>query len=355
MSEDRINKIKERKKRKGVFSRIYSFIVFLIFLSVIFVITVVAAAIFWVSSPRQTLVELAPGVSAKLASKQFYNAGVIKSPTLLSMYLTFMGYSKKIHTGRYDIPAGTTMSDLAKMLVKGDVLNYRFTIVEGWAIKDISKALVGQQFLGNELVPEKYADLCFNKNFIASLGLDNVSSLEGYLFPDSYEFAILYDPKTLIKMQLSRFSEVFGSDERDRAREMGYTANQILTIASLIEKETSKPDERPLVAAVIYNRLKKNMLLQIDPTIIYGINNFDGNIRKKDLSNPHPYNTYVHRGLPPGPICNPGEGSIKAALNPANVRYLYFVSKNDGSHVFSNTLKEHLRAVMRYQLKRGKK
>ena len=157
----------------------------------------------------------------------------------------------------------------------------------------------------------------------------------------------------LLRQAVGRFNAVFTDAWRQRGKGMGFTEQQVVTLASIVEKETGKADERPLIASVFLNRLKRGMLLQSDPTTIYGLERFDGNLRKQDLSDPHPYNTYVHAGLPPGPIASPGKESLQAALFPAETDYLYFVSRNDGSHVFSRNLAEHTRAVMEFQV-RGK-
>jgi UPF0755 protein len=176
--------------------------------------------------------------------------------------------------------------------------------------------------------------------------------LEGYLFPDTYQFGRGISPSLIIDAMVKRFWQMVGP-LTDRAKETGMTMQEIVTLASIVEKETGQPSERPLIASVFLNRLKSGMRLESDPTVIYGLENFDGNLRKKDLVQRSPYNTYVIHGLTPGPICNPGLESIKAVIFPAKTDYLYFVSKNDGSHHFSRTLSEHNQAVERYQ--KGKK
>jgi len=179
-------------------------------------------------------------------------------------------------------------------------------------------------------------------------------NLEGYLFPDTYTWSKDTDPVAVIRFFLHRFRQVFTPKMAKRASEMKLSEREVITIASIVEKETSDPRERPLISGVIHNRLKKRIPLQSDPTVIYGMPDFNGNLTKKDLRRYTPYNTYVIRGLPPGPISNPGIGSLMAALYPASVDYLYFVSKNDGTHHFSSTLKEHNAAVDRYQRRRSK-
>ena len=150
-------------------------------------------------------------------------------------------------------------------------------------------------------------------------------------------------------MMVAQFDEIFDADKRTKSKEAGLTLREVVTLASVIEKETSVPDERAIISAVFHNRLRGKIPLQSDPTVIYGLESFDGNLRKRDLDSPSRYNTYRYRGLPPGPIANPGIDAIRAALYPARANYLYFVSRNDGTHFFSSTLAEHNRAVDRYQ------
>jgi UPF0755 protein len=187
--------------------------------------------------------------------------------------------------------------------------------------------------------------------FINALGLSQLAgqTLEGYLFPDTYHLLREMDPEEVIRMMVQQFRKVFGSDFDQWASELGMPEREIVILASIIEKETSLSEEKPLIAAVFHNRLKKKIPLQSDPTVIYGIKNFNGNLTKEDLLRPTPYNTYLLSGLPPTPICNPGRDSLLAAVRPASVSYLYFVSKNDGSHHFSSDIEEHNRAVWKYQ------
>ncbi|MBI4126151.1 MAG: endolytic transglycosylase MltG, partial [Deltaproteobacteria bacterium] len=171
-------------------------------------------------------------------------------------------------------------------------------------------------------------------------------------FPDTYRVTLARTAEDILHQLVARFHEVWTPAYDERATALGLSVHQVMTLASIVEKETGAAHERPLIASVFLNRLKQGMPLQSDPTVIYGLPHFDGNLRKEDLSHPHHYNTYVHPGLPPGPIASPGKASIEAVLNPAETSYLYFVAKGDGTHEFTSSLSDHLRAVMRYQLER---
>jgi UPF0755 protein len=178
------------------------------------------------------------------------------------------------------------------------------------------------------------------------------STLEGYLFPDTYLFAMDLPVQTILRSFVARFNQHFGPEQEEKAHNLGFTRHQVVILASVVEKETAVPEERPLIAGVFLNRLKKGIRLQSDPTVIYGLKNFDGNLTKAHLQTDTPYNTYTRKGLPASPICNPGAASIQAVLDPANTSYLYFVAKKDGTHHFSTSLAEHNAAVLRHQKKR---
>jgi len=205
-------------------------------------------------------------------------------------------------------------------------------------------------FLNTPDFSETFLQLCEDENFIAGLGID-AETLEGYLFPETYRVSSNTTPEELIRMMVKTFWILY-RQRVEPVRNVDWPLSKILTLASIIEKETGAPEERPLIASVFHRRLEKGIRLQSDPTVIYGLENFDGNLRKVDLLNPHLYNTYFHAGLPPGPIANPGLESLVAAVRPADTQYLYFVSKGDGTHQFSETIGEHNEAVGKYQLRK---
>jgi UPF0755 protein len=175
-------------------------------------------------------------------------------------------------------------------------------------------------------------------------------TFEGYLFPDTYLFPKDTTSEEIISTMVKRFRSVFKPEWKNRAEALGFSIHQVVTLASIVEKETGVASERPVISSVFHNRLKRKMRLESDPTVIYGIKDFDGNITKKHLAEPTPYNTYVIRGLPPGPIANAGVGAFEAVLFPADTKFLYFVSKKDTTHQFSTNIKDHNRAVRKYQL-----
>jgi len=302
-------------------------------------------------SPETVESIIQPGSSLRAIAAQLERENVIGTPKLFEIMARARGISRTLRAGTYEFPAGSTLGDVLRKLADGDVKQYAFTIVEGWTIDEIAAALEGQPFLADSSVPEQFVKFAKDPAFKSSLGVEDSPSLEGYLFPDTYLVEKPLRADAFIRRLVEQFHKVWGSlDDLAKARSP-FTKEQLVTLASIVEKETGVPEERPLVAAVFYNRIRSKMPLQSDPTIIYGLEDFDGNIRKGDITNPHKYNTYVHAGLPPGPIANPGKASLEAVLKPAKVDYLYFVSKNDGSHHFSSTLSEHLAAVKKYQLK----
>lgn len=238
--------------------------------------------------------------------------------------------------------------DILVMLMKGRVVEYPVTVPEGLNIYQVSDLLAEKGFVdGGE-----FLRLTKDGSFIASLGI-NAPTLEGYLFPDTYRVSKGMREREIITLMARRFFEVFNEEKKKPRSSDMLTDYEKLILASMIEKETGTPQERPLVSAVFTNRLDKEMKLDSCATVIYGIwDRFDGNLTERDLSAWTAYNTYMNQGLPPGPICNPGRESIAAAITPGDVDYLYFVSKNDGTSYFSSTLSEHNRAVYEYQILR---
>ncbi len=251
---------------------------------------------------------------------------------------------RKIHPGEYEFHAAMPPAEILAKMIAGRIVLHSVTIPEGYTLNQIADVLADHHITDRA----DFLKVADDKLFIKSLGIA-ADSLEGYLYPDTYRFPRPTSGKDVIRTMVDQLAQVMTQEWQARAKDIRMTVHEVLTLASVIEKETGSGGERPQIASVFHNRLKKKIPLQSDPTVIYALSNFDGNLRKKDLSNPSPYNTYRWAGLPPGPIASPGADSIRAALFPALSSYLYFVSKNDGTHQFSATLPEHNRAVEKYQ------
>lgn len=303
------------------------------------------ASYIYFSQPRRsgaTEVKIAQGDSLTVIVRKLREQKVIANETLFSLWARLTGAEKKIHWGLYRFEASLSPRDVLDRLVAGKVVLESVTIPEGLTIKEIAD-LLDKMGISDK---EKFLAATEDTELLKTVGVEE-KGLEGYLFPSTYHFAPATPEKEIITTMVEQFRKA--SQPILAAAEGDLTAHELLTLASIIEKETGVESERQLVAGVFHNRLRRRMPLQSDPTVIYGLKDFDGNLRRKDLRDPNPYNTYMIPALPPGPICNPGLASIKAAVEPAEVSYLYFVSKNDGSHHFSSSLSEHVRQVKRYQ------
>jgi UPF0755 protein len=290
--------------------------------------------------------EIVPGMTLKKVSLKLSRQNLIRSASAFQAIALIQGKQKLIMVGEYNISPSMLPADILQRINSGKTVLHPVTIPEGYRITEIADLLNKQNLADKEIFLQQ------TKNIELVTGV-SADSLEGYLFPETYHFGKFTAEATIVKMMVETFKErALKQEFIKRAREMGFSYHEIITLASLIEKETGKDSERKQISYVFHNRLKKNMRLQTDPTVIYAIENFDGNIRKRDLKIDSPYNTYRHKGLPPGPIASPGLKSIVAALYPAKTVNLYFVSRQDGSHQFSATLNEHNRAVQKYQLRR---
>jgi len=294
------------------------------------------------------VVEVPEGAAFKEVATQLAQEGLIASPFWFRLWGKVQDAERKIQPGEYDLHTAMSPAEILNALVKGRVIQYSVLIPEGLTARQIGK-LLEEARMGKQT---DVARLAADPAFVKLLGVE-AKTLEGYLFPDTYHFPRRTKTEDVLRAMVHRFREAYTPGLRARAAALGMPERHVVTLASIIEKETGRDDERPLISAVFHNRLKKRLPLQSDPTVIYGMRNFSGKLTRADLSRPTPYNTYTRLGLPPSPIANPGLRSLQAAVNPAPVKYFYFVSKNDGSHHFSVTLEEHNRAVHRYQKKRG--
>ncbi len=289
-------------------------------------------------------VRIEQGDSFATAVRKLHVQKVISNERLFALWARLTGVEKKIHWGLYRFDASLSPREVLERMVLGKGVFQIVTIPEGLTVKEIAD-LLGKMEIADS---EKFLSAAQNPETLGIFGLQE-KGIEGYLFPDTYYFTPGTPEKDVLITMAERFRKTTEPLLDRDSQSLGMTPHQILTLASMIEKETGVESERPLVSAVFHNRLRLHMPLQSDPTVIYGLKDFNGNLTRKDLQEATPYNTYRISALPPGPICNPSLSSIKAALHPAEVSYLYFVSKNDGTHLFSETLEDHRRAVKTYQ------
>jgi UPF0755 protein len=297
--------------------------------------------------PGKIVFAVKSGEVFKRMSLRLHDRGIISHPYKFGWYARLKGYDLRIKAGEFELSASMTPKEILEILVQGRVALHRITIPEGYTIHQVAAVVSQNLQLTRQAFIQKAADAAFVKQS----GI-TAETFEGYLFPETYYFPKDVSAEEIIATMVRRFHEVFLPAWKARADELNLSVHQVLTLASIIEKETGAAFERPLISSVFHNRLKKGMRLASDPTVIYGIANFNGNLTRKDLETWTPYNTYRIRGLPPGPIANPGAASIQAALYPAETDYLYFVSKKDDTHQFSTNLKDHNRAVRTYQLRK---
>ena len=298
-------------------------------------------------SPEKILFEAEKGKGAEGIAHELKEAGIIKKEWPFLLGYKFFFASKTLKAGEYLFSLPVSTKKVLQTMTEGKIYLHPLTIPEGLTIKEIASLLESLHFAEEQ----DFLEASNQKESISFLDKE-ASSLEGYLLPETYHFPKGTPAKTIVAAMISQFQNVFNEEWQKRASEMEMTIREVVTLASLIEKETSIPEERKLISAVFHNRLKRRMKLDCDPTIIYVLKQegrFKDRLRTKDLKLDSPYNTYLYPGLPPSPICNPGRETLEAALFPADVKYLYFVSKNDGSHHFSRTFREHQRAVLKYQ------
>lgn len=296
---------------------------------------------------RDVTVIIPKGLSFSLIADNLQSAGVIRNAKGFSFLASLKGAYRKIKAGEYIFNTSMRPLNVLNKLVNGETRRYKVTIPEGRNIREMA-VLLEKADLAEK---EEFISKAFDKGLASSMGV-NGDTFEGYLFPDTYYLTKGMPAEKIIGKMVDRFKEIYTEDIAEKAAKLGLSQREVVTLASIIEKETGNPEERRHISSVFHNRLKRRMPLQSDPTVIYGVSDFDGNLTKKHLRTRTPYNTYLFYGLPPGPISNSGRASIEAAVNPAKAGYLYFVSKNNGSHHFSKSLRDHNRAVSVYQKKR---
>lgn len=295
---------------------------------------------------NKILIELEPGTTLSQFCNDLQREGVIRSAAFFKIVATMSGKDKNLKAGEYELSASMTPQEILNKLSIGDVFKRILTIKEGWDIWQIADELEVAKILDREI----FLDSVQDREFIEKFELDEkAKSLEGYLYPETYHFSGRPEIRSIIWTLLEQFVKNWKPEYTARLKELNMTMHEIITLASIIEKESGNFKEQPFISSVFHNRLKSNMMLQSDPTLVYGVKDFNGVVLNKHKAIDSPYNTYMYIGLPPGPIANPGSSAIRAALYPEQSDYLYFVADGQGGHVFSENLADHNKAVRRYR------
>ena len=280
-----------------------------------------------------------PGMTLSDVAGQLEDRGVVRHAILFELLARYKGVEHGINAGRYEIETYMDASQILSMLTEGRIAVNRVNVPEGLTIPETARALRARIGIDSTAFVHRSAD----STVALSLGIE-APTLEGYLYPATYNMYPDMTVDDILKQMTSRYLQTITEEYRKRAEELGYSIHEIVTLASIIEQEAVVDEERDVISGVFHNRLRRSMRLEADPTVQYGIGRPNMRLYQKHLSHPSPYNTYVHAGLPPGPICSPGEASIHAALYPRDVPYLFFVARGDGRHIFSVTNREHNRA-----------
>jgi UPF0755 protein len=291
-----------------------------------------------------------PGATLRVVAEELEREGLVRRATALVWLARVRGLEGALRAGEYELSATLPAGQILRHLTEGHIKTHEIVLPEGLTAAETAARLesTGLAEAGSFLAVVHDAALA------EELGVEG-PSLEGYLFPETYQLPRGLPPRELAEVFVRQFLEIWGGIE-PLAATGGLSMREIVTLASIVEKETGTPEERPLIASVFHNRLRRGMRLESDPTVIYGIANFDGNLRRAHLEDrTNPYNTYRIRGLPPTPIANPGQGALRAVVEPADTAYLYFVSRNDGTHIFSASYRAHQAAVNRYQKRRPRR
>lgn len=328
--------------------RRFSFLLVSTSLLVIVAIAVLATTAFFLfegsSDGEQIAFMVARGSSISKVSNQLHEAHIIKRPAVFKALLRLTNGTQRLRAGEFALNKDMGPLDALLVLYQGDPILHKVTIPEGYSIRQIDEALEREGLSQNH----QFMDYALSKKAAFDVNID-APNLEGFLFPDTYSFSKIDSTEVMASAMVRSFKKIWTEEMEAKASKLGFTQLELITLASIVEKETGTAEERQLISSVFHNRLQQNMRLQSDPTTIYGIKDFDGNLTKAHLLEKTPYNTYKIKGLPPGPIANPGLHSIQAALEPASTEYLYFVAARDGKTIFSKTYREHTNHVNRHQ------
>jgi len=320
-----------------------------IFLGVIMLGLILAVGGWFLSAPKgsgEVSLKIESNDNVHEVAVKLYDAGLIRSEQTFNWYTRFSGADRSLIAGDYQIPRGTSLPSLVQVFTEGRVACNSVTIPEGLTVRETVDLLAAKNLVNKErfMIAAQAVEWPFLK------GLPQVPErLEGFLFPATYCFPVTADEQMVINTLLQRFNQELTVETQQRMAELGLTPLELVTIASLIEKEAERDDERPMIAGVIWNRLRTGMRLQIDATVLYALGGHKERLLYRDLEIESPYNTYRQVGLPPGPIASPGAASMRAALYPVKHDYLYYVARPDGSHVFSRSFDEHVKAKQKIQ------
>lgn len=297
-------------------------------------------------SPGQGTVEynvsFPSGSGIRKLADDLKSGGVIRSKWHFVLLTRLRGDAHHLKAGEYRFSDDMTPDVILRKIVAGEVDYRKFTLPEGYSIYQAAELLEQKGYFRKEAFLEK----CLDKDLLARLGL-NEGSAEGYLYPATYNLSRGGSEEQLLEQMIGQFNKAYATLQEGKGTQK-FSRHEIITLASMIEKEAVSADEKPLISSVFHNRLRISMPLQSDPTAVYGVRAFSGKVSRSDILRPSPHNTYLNKGLPPGPIGNPGVDAVQAAMHPAQTDYLYFVARQDGTHQFSRNLAEHNKAVVRY-------
>jgi UPF0755 protein len=300
-------------------------------------------------SVQRAVFAVSPGEALGHVARRLEREGLVKSGLAFVALARWRGLESALQVGEYELSPAMTPGEVLEHMVSGRVVTYEVVIPEGFTLVQIAERLAAQGLVKRDA----FLHVIRDPSTARALAVEG-NTLEGYLFPETYRLPKGLPPLEVARALVEQFRRVW-TELEPLAAQRDFSMKEVVTLASIVEKETGAPSERPLIASVFVNRLERGMRLETDPTVIYGIPDFDGNLRRSDLENAeNPYNTYRIAGLPPGPIASPGRESLLAVVQPAQSDYLYFVSRNDGTHVFSRSYREHANAVDRFQRRRSR-
>ena len=302
------------------------------------------------SGASQAVFVVASGDALGPVTRRLEAEGLIRNARVLELLGRVTGRAASLRAGEYALSADLTAPEILDRIVEGRIITYPVVLPEGWTAAQIGARLAAAGFVDEQA----FAAVVNDAAFARELGVP-ADGLEGYLYPETYRMRKGLPAREVARLMVEHFQAAW-AEVQAGAMARGMSMHEVVTLASVVEKETGAAEERPMIASVFHNRLERNMRLESDPTTIYGIPDFDGNLRRVHLDDSrNRYNTYRHKGLPPGPIASPGLGSLRAVVSPAESEFLFFVSRNDGTHKFSKTYREHVNAVNRYQRRVSKR